>query len=299
MYRKGKWAQAIIALQEEDGKWGCFHSLSRSYGASMTTEQALRRLQRLGFTMEDECIRRAVSYLSDCLAGEKEIPDYREKFHDWDVFTRLMLSVWIRRFTPSNADANRTAENWAAVVSAGFEDCGDVSRENHGLHGIYRRAGFNQKRYEEAYRDILKPTHGTLLGFGNFYHVSLLTGCLPDGIEEAFFDNILAGGIYYIYEHPLTVLPDEFESRGASRYLAALECLAGYRCASEKLAFAVEWIYENRGEDGLWDLGKTAADRVYLPLSDSWRKAETRRADCTCRVTDLLDRIGKQNIQNT
>ncbi len=282
MYKDGKWAKEIIALQEEDGKWGCFHSLAQSCGVPMTTEQALRRLERLGFTMEDECIRRAVSYMNGCLTGEMVIPDYREKFHDWNVFTALMLSVWIRRFTMDNKDANRVAENWAAVVSAGFADFGR----------------FNQKRYEEAYRDILKPTHGTLLGFGNFYHVSLLTGCLEDGIEEAFFDNILTGGIYYIHEHPITELPAEFESRMTSRYLAALELLAGYRCAAEKLDFAVQWLLANRGEDGMWDLGKNAGDKVYLPLSVHWRKAETRRADCTWRVMGFLSRIGEQNIQN-
>lgn len=51
MYKEGKWAKEIPALQNEDGKWGCFHSLAKSYGAPMTTEQALRRLERLGFTM--------------------------------------------------------------------------------------------------------------------------------------------------------------------------------------------------------------------------------------------------------
>lgn len=297
MYKEGKWAKEILALQNEDGKWGCFHSLAKSYGAPMTTEQALRRLQRLGFTMEDECIRRAVKYMSDCLTGEKEIPDYREKFHDWDVFTKLMLSTWIRRFTPANADANRVAENWAAVVSAGFEDCSDVSAENQGLHGIYRCAGFNQKRYEEAYRDILNPTHGTLLGFGNFYHVSLLAGCLADGTEEAYFDNILAGGIYYVYEHPLMELPESFESRAASRYLAAMELLAGYRCAGRKLEFFVDWLEANRREDGTWDMGKNARDQVYFPLADSWRKAETRISDCTWRITGFLDRLESRNIQ--
>lgn len=33
----------------------------------MTTEQALRRLERLGYTMGDECIQRVVSYMDDCL----------------------------------------------------------------------------------------------------------------------------------------------------------------------------------------------------------------------------------------
>lgn len=46
--RDGKWAREIIALQE-DGLWGNFHTLSAPQrGASITTEQALRRLMVWG-----------------------------------------------------------------------------------------------------------------------------------------------------------------------------------------------------------------------------------------------------------
>lgn len=87
MHKDTKWAKQIIALQEDDGKWGCFHSLSKFYGAPLTTEQALRRLERLGYSIEDECISRAVAYMDDCLTGHKAIPDRTEKGNDWDVFT--------------------------------------------------------------------------------------------------------------------------------------------------------------------------------------------------------------------
>ena len=51
-YKESKWAKNIIAMQESDGKWGCFHSLSQFYHSPITTEQALRRLERLGYTIE-------------------------------------------------------------------------------------------------------------------------------------------------------------------------------------------------------------------------------------------------------
>ena len=78
MHKDGKWAKSIIALQEDDGKWGQFHSLSKFCNSPITTEQALRRLERLGYTMEDACIQKAVSYMDDCLTGKKTIPDPRE-----------------------------------------------------------------------------------------------------------------------------------------------------------------------------------------------------------------------------
>ena len=35
-------------------------------------------------------------------------------------------------------------------------------------------------------------------------------------------------------------------------------------------------------------MGKSVNDKVYFPLSDDWRKSETREADCTERVTNLI-----------
>ena len=45
--------------------------------------------------------------MSDCLSGKREIPDQREKLADWDVFTSLMLSTWIRRFTKDLEERRR------------------------------------------------------------------------------------------------------------------------------------------------------------------------------------------------
>lgn len=106
-YKDGKNAQQIIALQKEDGTWGKeFHSLAiPTNKAPLTTEQALRRLKYLGFTIEDEPIRKAVDCMVSCLRGERKIDDYWETGRDWDLFTKLMLSTWVRIFEPDNAVA--------------------------------------------------------------------------------------------------------------------------------------------------------------------------------------------------
>lgn len=276
MHRNGKWARQLMALQREDGSWGRFHSMATYSGDPFTTEQALTRLKRLGFTMQDECIRRAVAYMDDCLNGRNEIPDPREKLHNWDIFTSLMLSTRIREFTKENPSANRVAAQWAKVISHAFSD------------GCYSHA-----RYEEAYREVLglKPRGGRLVDFTSFYPVSLLQDMLDAPTERALMDYILAkpDGMYYIYDRPLNA-PPAFEGLAASRYLGAIEILAGYRHARGKLAFVAEWLEENRAGGG-WDMGPKAKDGVYFPLSDDWRKKERRAADCTERVGRLLERL--------
>lgn len=276
MYRNGKWARQVIALQREDGSWGDFHSLSVSGGSKMTTEQALRRLEYLGFTAQDEPIRRALSYMDDCLAGRREIPDRREKVHDWDVFTRMILSTRIRRFTRDNARANAVAAQWARLTEAAFTG-----------------GSFDREQYLQAYQAHLRPNGGRIISLENFYPVSLLAEELSPQTQRAFVRHLLddPAGIYYIYDRPLRHPPARFASREASRYLAALELLADYPAAGAELSFAANWLEQHRMPDGRWDMGREVNDKVYFPLSDSWRRGEERICDCTVRIGALMKKL--------
>lgn len=275
MHKDSKWAKQIISLQEEDGKWGWFHSLSQFHHSKITTEQALRRLMYLGYTIEDECIRKAVSYMDDCLTGKNEIPDRREKLHDWNIFTSLILSAWIRVFTKDNIAANAVAGQWAKIISAAFAD-----------------GKYNHDEYVSAYHEKLglKPKGGRLIYFTNFYPIALLDDYLDENTERAFVEYILneEKGIYYIYDRKIIIPPQVFESKAASHYLAAVELIARYKTSNAKLKFVLKWLEANKNENEKWDMGSTVNDKVYFPLSDDWRKRETREADCTERITSLI-----------
>ncbi len=275
MHKNGKWAKSIIALQEPDGKWGWFHTLSQFYDAPITTEQALRRLERLGYTIEDECIQKAVMYMDDCLTGKNTIPDRQEKLHDWDIFTSLMLATWIRRFTLDNPNANRVAEQWTGIITNAFAG------------GAYSHSDY-VVAYHEAFG--MKPNGGRLVDFVNFYPISILIDCLDSSTETALVNYVLSkeDGIYYVYDKALSTLPCSFESREASRWLGAIELLSKYDSAKDKLHFVADWLIDNKKINGKWDMGKTVNDKVYFPLSDDWRKQKTREADCTERIDALL-----------
>ena len=278
MHKTGKWAQQIIAMQDEERMWGSFHSLSSANVNPMTTEQALRRLQILGFTMEDECIQRAVQYLDDCLSGKRFIPDPTEKLHDWTLFTHMMFSAWIRRFTKENERANEMAVKWAKIVTGAFAS-GEYD------HEAYLR------EYIGAFG--MKPRGGRLVDFAQFYILSLLPGELDEKTQRAMVRYILKklDGIYYVYDRRIGTPPDSFEGKQASRYLGAVEMMAEFEGARKELSFIADWLETNRSENGKWDLGKDAKDGVYFPLSDDWRKRETREADCTERVERLLRKL--------
>lgn len=275
----GKWAEEILAARHEDGMWGNFHTLSCPVkGRPITTEQAIRRLYRLGYTMEDEVIRRIVDRMVLCVKGEQKIDDYYERKHDWPFFEKLMLSAWIRIFDPQNPYALEVARGWAEIAEKAFAG-GAYCREDD-IEAFTKQQG-------------RKPKSGFETGFGMFYHAVLLQGVLTPKTERLFLDYYLSkpDGMYYIYDKPLNQVPEEFASRGASCYLAAMEVLAGYEAAKEKLLFVADWLNDNKDENGQWDFGPKANDGIYFPLSDSWRKAVDRKQDCTERVNNFLNRL--------
>ncbi|WMC91459.1 hypothetical protein [Kineothrix sp. MB12-C1] len=278
MHKDTRWAKQIIALQQEDGSWGDFHSLSQLSNSPITTEQALRRLERLGYTLEDDCIQRAVSYMNDCLIGKVEIPDRKEKLHDWNIFTSLMLATRIRVFTKDNVAANKVAEQWAGVITGTF------------INGEY-----DYDKYVSAYYDTwgVKPRGGRLIDCVSFYQVSLLADCLEKETEKDFIDYVINkdSGIYYIYDKKICILPQVFESRHSSYYLTAIELLSEYKYAKCKIRFVINWLNDNKNENGKWDMGKNVNDKVYFPLSDNWRKKEMREADCTERISNLISKL--------
>jgi len=278
MHKQGKWAQQLLQLQQPEGHWGYFHTLSEPKQFPVTTEQALRRLEILGYALEDEPIARAVNYMIDCLEHRREIPDRREKLHNWDVFTELMLAAWIRRFTGDCPSANQAAERWAKVITEAF----DGERYDH-------------DRYVRAYENVFgcKPAGGRLVDFVSFYQISLLAGMLDEKTERTMVSYVLTHepGIYYIYESSLAHLPEKLDSRETNRYLTAIELLAAYKHSRDLLFFAADWLENQRNERGLWDMGPAVKDQIQFPLSDSWRRKETREQDSTERILRVLHKI--------
>jgi hypothetical protein len=281
-YNDGKWAKKIISLQHDDGSWGYFHSLSNpSVQQLMTTEQALRRLEVLGFTIDDKPIKKAVKYMNDCLTGKNRIPDREEKTHNWNVFTGLILSTWIRNFTKDNEPANNVAGKWCEIINSSFK--------NNYYHNIY------VSKYEYVFGIKMNPKAGRLVDFVHFYPISLLTNTLGKNIEPRYFKYILEHecGMYYVYDKKLLGAPKIFKSKTASNYLRAMELLSKYNNpeCKKQLGFILKWLRENMMTEGIWDMGKESKDGINFPLSDSWKKEEYRIKDCTYRINKLLENL--------
>jgi len=284
-YKDGKWAKKIIELQHEDGSWGYFHTLSNhSSKQPITTEQALRRLEILGFTIDDKPIKKAVKYMNDCLTGKNRIPDRDEKTHiPWKKYVELMLSTWIKVFTKDNETANNTAQNWSEVINGTF------------INGYYDHSLYVNK-FEDFLGMKINPKAPRWNDFVSFYTVSLLTNELDKKIEPNYFKYILEhdNGIFYTgYSNKLAIVPKAFQSKNTSSYLRAIELLSKYdnpQCRKQ-LQFVVKWLEDSMTNNNEWDMGKESKDGINFPLSDSWKSDEDRIKDCTYRINKLLEKI--------
>ena len=275
-YKNGKWANQILSKQKPNGSWECFHTLRSSSKIPITTEQALTRLEYLGYTEKDECIIKSISYM-ETLLEELKLPEGNEKSSDFDVFVQLIVSARILRFTKNCENANEVARKWASIITSSFEN-----------------GTFSQETYDEMCYKIFgkRLKSGRLKDFVNYYHLSILTGFIDEYTEDLMLDYILnhEGGIYYIYENKLNIIPTEFEGKKISKYLAAIELLTRYSKSSKKLFFLKKWLLQNQLYDSTWDMGASSKDNVYFPLSDKWDK-QSRIKDCTYRVKRLLASI--------
>lgn len=284
-YKNGKWAKKLIDLQKDDGSWGYFHTLSMPVsGKAIATEQAVNRLRRLGFTKDDEPIQRALDYMHCCLADTSKMPDPGEKRMDWDIFVKLMLSAWIRKFTHDDALANNTAKKWRTVVEAAFQS-----------------GEYDSDAYIKAFYEIMMPKYGTVkrhqevLRINSYYPIALLAGEIDEKIEKPFFDFTMNSetGYYYGFTGSVLQPPRDFFTKEASRYLSAIELYCDYpnRYCKEKLKPAKAWLNANKNANGRWDMGAGVKDGTYFHLSDSWRTAELREKDCTYRIEKIISAL--------
>ena len=149
--------------------------------------------------------------------------------------------------------------------------------------------------YVNVYHQIfgMKPRGDRLIDFVQFYGVTMIAELLDRETEDRVMQYILdkPDGIYYIYDKCLRVLPEQFASKQTSRYLGAVELLAEFSYGREQLNFVVDWLNANRNENGGWDMGSTSKVFPYFPLSDNWRRQVIREADCTKRISKLIEKI--------
>lgn len=156
-YKNGKWANQIISMQHPDGSWECFHTLRGNSDTPITTEMAPFCLEMLGYTAEDECIKRAITHMATLL-HTGELPEGKEKTSGFEIFVDLIVAARICRFTNQCESANEIVGKWAQIITKAFS-CGTYSQTDYDAcyTPVFGRKPKGRKTYR--FRQLLSTIH--------------------------------------------------------------------------------------------------------------------------------------------
>jgi len=133
-----------------------------------------------------------------------------------------------------------------------------------------------------------------LYPFHVYYPLLILSSTrhrLSPDLERRMLEFLLhkPGGIYYVCEKSLDVFP-QIGEKGFMSWLHAQEILSRFEAWKGFAADILNWLWSQRNETGLWNMGKGTYHSAFIPLSESWRRAGSRMVDCSVRVLSLLHR---------
>jgi hypothetical protein len=288
---KSRWVQELEREQWRDGSWGRFHTMDTKVKQRIaTTEYGVNRAIALGLDTSHPVLQKNVKYITYILDGTLGWPDWREVSWGqswWDTGVQLIAAATLAQIQPTLKILDAVWDLWYRIVNRVFPS-GQYNRECEIEAHLELRGINNISQY--AKKSITK--RGGLNSF-NKYHVALLgsrAGRLPYQFEKAYFSKIWNQGIGYLGVPPtmspvhlLKKTPFYFEA-----WLSSIESLTPFRSWRTHANKPVDWLWEQRSEEGGWDFGSKSSRSTYFPLSESWRKRRNREFDWTTRILVLL-----------
>ncbi len=273
--------QALSAAQQPDGTWGRFHTQDTAVkGPIPTSEYAIRRALTLGLDKRSPILQQAAGFIQSHLQGQTTWSDPPEKHDHPLIFPHNIRSVSAAMLALIDNDHPALEpfwRYWAEVVEATFAG-GDYDRQAE-LTCQQRLAGIPSRRYP--------PCHV-------YYPLVILSATrqnLPPGLERRLVEFIMRkpDGIYYVYERSLAAFP-RLEEKGFESWLHGQELLARFASWVEMAPAVLNWLWQQRDAEGLWDVPAGGGRSFAFPLSESWRRTQNRRIDWSVTILRLVSR---------
>lgn len=263
------WMRQLVQAQWEDGSWGRFHSQdTKSRSVFHSTEEAIDRAMAIGIEPGDEIMVRARHYIINALQGRVQITDPPEKNERWPLLVQTILTGRLAQLDPGHALIKPVWSDWLQIARQAFSS-GNYStmEEASAIHlatGIYAPQGY------------LESQHALWL---------LAAQELPASLEYLLVEWIWTkpDGIRY-----LRVSLANPQPRQMGYWLRSLNILSRFPSWREISLNRLNQLWEQRGEDGLWDFGSDTTLCVDFPLSESWRKISSRKIDYSSCVLAVL-----------
>ncbi len=271
-----RWVSDLAREQRDDGSWGRLHSRdSRAKTGIITTEVGVERALALGLEPAGPILRAAASYLANLLEGKASYTDPPESNDRWPAGVRLFASATCARIQPDHPALDGVWNLWATIASRTFAS-----------------GRYDPGQEIAAHRELTGASvSNTYLVLSNKYALSLLgarASQLLPAVEHALVDWVWhkPDGIGYLCV-PLCRQPSQ-SARVLDHWFTSMELLSHFPRWRTVAQDAIQWLWAQRNEQGLWDFGPRASASVVLPLSESWRSPRHRQTDHSTRALTLL-----------
>lgn len=273
-----RWVQELEVEQWSDGSWGRLHTMdTRAKQSIPTTEVGVGRAIALGLDAGHPVLRRASRYLTGVLETG-ECRDGAEKNDRWATGVRLFAAATLAQIEPDLPALDEAWHLWVSIAERTFES-GEYDPEAE-IHVHRELTGASVK--------------SSYLVLTNRYAVCLLgsrTAQLPVETERALVTWVWhkEEGIGYLDATPSRVPPPL--ARGPlDRWFASHELLSAFPSWRKLAGDVIDWLWAQRNEWGFWDFGPRSDWSASLPLSENWRRKQSRQHDWSARVLALLGR---------
>lgn len=271
-----RWVARLAKSQQEDGSWGRFHTENTALAQDIpTTEYGVERAVALGLPRTHPILDRASLYIAGILEGSEEFPDPAETNDRWETGKRLFAASTLARIRPGDPALDEIWDTWHQIAQRTFAS-GDYS----------------QWEESRAHYDLTGASvANTYLVLNSKYQLALL-GARAQELDPELEERLVRWvwgwheGVGYMDGRPAA--PPVDETGGADRWLAIHELLAAFPTWRAIAGDTIEWLWRQRGDDGLWDLGERSSVSRVLPLSESWRRRDARRHDWSTRILVLM-----------
>ncbi len=274
------WVKELENAQESNGIWGRFHSQDTKVKKTFrTSEAAIQRALSLGLDKDDVILKRAFAYMEKFLLGQVQWSDWAEKHEGWVVNTRFITAGTLAKIDPLHSILPPYYAVWVEILKRTFASGAYDATAERGAH--------------RQLNAIFTP--GKYLHLGMLYPLLILASGsqpLPAELEDSLLQWLWqrAEGMYYVTPHRLSDFPVISSPRFCG-WLTALEVLSRFPRWEHAAGATIDWVWSQRGSDGLWDMGASARADISYPLSDSWRDAKLRKIDCSTRILALLAKV--------
>ena len=238
----------------------------------LSVDDLVMRAKQIGLTADDPELNGLIEHLLDCIHGRITVHESMNP-----SIGRLMAAGLLRQLV-SNHPAQ---EPFAAALAGSVSDA-------------YIDGTFDAQRYHQTLCDALEvPDCNPVPPVESELVLVLLTGRLEPTVESLLANDLLTRtrGIVGLNNRTMIHLPLTFPSAEACRYILALEVIAGFDQAIDRLDFASDWLYSCADEDGLWDMNLECRDGIMLPLSENWRTKSHRRTDVSIQILRVLQKL--------